>query len=117
VIDQMQVVVAQVLDGGSIRRASKVSGELAHDAQIVGLRPGGKLAHADVVGHALTQGADTRLRGHDSAPAGERGGLPHSPTYGTAQPPFHKPPGLAGARYCASGFVLRPEFDDRVIAG
>ncbi|MBB3261115.1 hypothetical protein F4827_006023 [Paraburkholderia bannensis] len=36
-IDQMQLVTMQILDGGSFRRAPEVSGELADDARVVGL--------------------------------------------------------------------------------
>ncbi|TCK88544.1 hypothetical protein B0G74_6772 [Paraburkholderia sp. BL9I2N2] len=54
---------SQVLDGGGIGRAPEKPGELAHDAQIVGLRLGAKLAHAHVVDHALTQRADALAGG------------------------------------------------------
>jgi hypothetical protein len=53
VIDQVQLVASQVLDGGGIGRAPEKPGELAHDAQIVRLRLRCKLAHTHVVEHAL----------------------------------------------------------------
>src|ERR1700730_13074775 len=105
----MQLVAPQVLDCGRVRRAPEKPGKFAHDAQIGVLRLRRKLAHAHVVGHALAQWTGVCLwGGHDWAPAGERGGLPHSPTYGRARRTSHEPHTLAGAPYRASGFVLRP---------
>jgi len=57
VVDQIELVAAQVLDGGRVRRAPEKTGELTHDVQVDVLRLGGKLAHAHIVDHALAQWA------------------------------------------------------------
>ncbi|GAB7541338.1 hypothetical protein CS8_010010 [Cupriavidus sp. 8B] len=53
VIDQMQLVASQFLDGGGVRRASEEAGELANDANITGLRLRCELAHSHGFDHAL----------------------------------------------------------------
>jgi hypothetical protein len=55
-IDQIELVAPQVLDGGHVRRAFERPGELAH-AQLALVSLRGKLAHAHVVDHALAQWA------------------------------------------------------------
>ncbi len=79
VVDQMQLVAPQVLDGGGVGRAPEECGELTDHADITGLGSGCELAHAHVVDHALAQRTDT-LAGvsHGSAPVEERGGLPRT---------------------------------------
>src|SRR6185312_5302445 len=51
-VNQMQLVAPQVLDGGSVRRASEKDAELSNDTKIVGLRAWREAAHAHVVHHA-----------------------------------------------------------------
>jgi photosystem II stability/assembly factor-like uncharacterized protein len=53
--------------------------------------PQGVRRNAHVVDHALAQQTDGRLGGHDAASVEERGGSPHSPTYGTVHT-AHEPP-------------------------
>ena len=58
VVDQMQLVAPQVLNGGGVGRAPEESGELTDHADITGLRLRCELAHAHVVDHALVQRTD-----------------------------------------------------------
>lgn len=73
-IDQVQLEVAQVLDGGGVGRALKELGQLANGADVGFLRPRLQLAHAHVFDHALTQ-RRTRAGGrvHGCSSVGERG--------------------------------------------
>jgi hypothetical protein len=57
-IDQVQLVTAQILYAGGVRRAPQKTGKLAHRANVVALRLVGELAHAHVVDHAPAQRAD-----------------------------------------------------------
>ncbi|HQT34259.1 MAG TPA: hypothetical protein PLE06_09480 [Thiobacillus sp.] len=81
VINQVQLVVAQVLHAGGVGWPVQIAGELSHRAQIVALCLGGRLAHPHVVEHALAKRTDSFMgRFHGSAPVEKRGGLPHSST-------------------------------------
>jgi len=62
VIDQMELIASQILGAGRVRRAAEKGRELAHGAEVVGLRLVRKLAHPHVLDHALAQRADGRCR-------------------------------------------------------
>ncbi len=80
-VDQVQLEVAQVLDGGGVGRALQELGQLANGAYVGFLGPRLQLAHAHVFDHALTQRrARAGGRVHGCSSVGERGGLPRSPT-------------------------------------
>jgi hypothetical protein len=90
-VHQVQLEAAQVLGSGGVWRAAQEGGELAHGADVALLRVLGKLAHAHVLEHALTQRRDGRGWGrggdvHDPAPVDDRGGLPRSPTSQSHRP-------------------------------
>ena len=68
----MQLIVAQVIDGGGVRRAPEVLREVADCADVGALRLGVELAHPQVVEHALAQRADAGGRCvHGLAPVEE----------------------------------------------
>lgn len=76
-VNQVQLVIPQILDAGGIRLMLQILREIAHCAHIVKLRLVAKLAHPNVVDHALTQRADGWGRSaHDAVPLENRGGLP-----------------------------------------
>ena len=61
VIDQMQLVIAQILHAGRVRRAPEILREVAHGADVIELRLLAQLPHPHVVDHALAQRTDARL--------------------------------------------------------
>jgi len=54
----MQLVVAQFLDAGSVRRSTEVFTKLPYRANVLGLRLLAELAHPHVFDHALAQRTD-----------------------------------------------------------
>ena len=78
VVDEMQLVVAQFLDTGGVRRAPEVLGKLPYRTKVMVLRLLAQLAHPHVVGHALAQRADARLLSFHGLLLSEiEAGLPH----------------------------------------
>jgi hypothetical protein len=80
----VQLIAAQVLGAGRIRRAAQVPREMPDGTDVAALRPRCELAQPHVFDHALTQRRNAPSRGvHGSAPVTMRGGSPHLATYET----------------------------------
>jgi hypothetical protein len=75
---QMQLIAAQILGRGGVRRTPEEPGELPHPADVAALGLLGELAQPHVLDHALTQRTDwPMLDTHGSAPVLEVEGVLH----------------------------------------
>jgi hypothetical protein len=62
VIDQVQLVAPQILDGGGVGRAPKEGSQLSYRANVLALGLVREFAHPHVVDHALPQRGDAVQR-------------------------------------------------------
>ena len=71
-VDEVQLIVAQIIDGRRVGRASEILREVADRADVSALRLGAELAYPQVVEHALPQRADASVGcSHGLAPVEE----------------------------------------------